>query len=453
MASNGIVLDTTGTTGTFNVLGGAGAGSGGVIQNTAGANGAAAGVGILMNQVTGVSFNRMQINDHPNFGIRGTGVTNFNLTNSVVNGANGNSTAFDEGSISFGNLLGSANFTNNTISGGHEDNIVVINDTGTLNRMMVTGGTIGLNANATGNDGISLEARMAAVANVTVSGVNFTGARADMFQANAIDDSSMDVVVQDNTFANTHGNIVPAGGGITLSGGGAGADINMTYDISGTMPGMQTFTGADGNAITVNFVTGTGTVNGTIANNHVGTMGAPGSGSLAGNGIAVGASGTVSHTATINGNVVRGVNGFGGIDIVANHNAPAVVDFTITNNNVAELGGFVLSALTSVVGGAGTENGTLDLDIRNNVFNNASAPSGGSAIFLFQISGMANYNLPGYGGSPNGEFAFACPAGAASAGLAAFLTAVPQSNTLVDGPFPVLPGVDATSVCGVTGNP
>jgi hypothetical protein len=108
------------------------------------------------------------------------------------------------------------------------------------------------------------------------------------------------------------------------------------------------------------------------------------------------------------------------------------------------------------LGGAGTETGTACLDIRNNILDASEgfAPLGdhfaGNAIAHDQISALANYNLPGYSGSANGEFA-ACGAGTASTDKNTHHAG--NTNTLTNGPFPQFPGIgtDANSVCGVTG--
>jgi len=450
-AGVGISLVNTGTVGGLTVTGvGSTAGSGGTIQNKTGANGSTtAGVGIMLDNTVDTSLSFMQLNDFDNFAIRGNSVTRLTLSNTVINGTNGNSAAFDEGSVSFMNLLDSASFTNNTISGGHEDNLLVINDTGSLNRMTVENGTIGLNATATGNDGISVEARNSATLNITVRSVTFSGARGDMFQANTIDNSTMDVIVEDNSFQNSHSNIVSAGGGITLSGGGMGSNFNMTYLIRGTTPGSQAFTGADGNAITVNFVSGAGTAIGTIQNNSIGLSGASGSGSLAASGIMVGASQNVAHTSTIDSNTIREVDGFGGIDLIAN--VDGTMNVTVTNNHVADMGGFSIAALTALFGGNNTETGTLCLDVRNNTFDASGGPSTANAVYLDQISTLGQYNLPGYVGSGNGEFA-TCGAGTASVDIDVLLNS--NGNTMTNGAFPLFPaiGTDASIVCGVTGS-
>jgi hypothetical protein len=447
-SGTGIILNNTGTNGGLTVTGdGTTAGSGGTIQRKAGSNGGVNGVGIWLNQTQDVSLSFMQLNDFDNFAIRGTGVTNFTLDNSTINGSNGNSAAFDEGSVSFENLSGTAHFTDSNISGGLENNVVVINDTGTINPLFVTGMNIGTNDTSLGNDGILVEARGSATVNITVEDSTFTSARGDLFQANGLGTSTIDVVFTNNTLSNNHPNIVSGGGGATFSGGSASSNINYTYEISD-----NTFRDAVGNAITVNFVAGSGTVNGTIQNNDIGASGVFGSGSLQGSGISVGAAENISHTALIEGNNIVEVKGWSGIDVVANVNVSG--NFTVLNNSVTLSGNasdnFAFSALYTMVGGTVTDAGTVNFDIRGNVLDASGAPWAVNAVYMDQVSASANYNLPGYAGAANGEWAI--PAGTASADIHTYLTGL--GNTMINGPFPSFPGgVDAGVVSGVTGTP
>jgi hypothetical protein len=129
-AGNGITLDTTGNTAGLTVTGTGSAASGGTIQHKTGADGSVtSGIGIYLNSTKSPSFDRMQLNDFQNFAIRGTGVTGFSFTNSVVNSTGGgwngtNSTGgVEESSISFDGLTGSATISNSSVSGGFTDNI------------------------------------------------------------------------------------------------------------------------------------------------------------------------------------------------------------------------------------------------------------------------------------------------------------------------------------------
>jgi|GEM_PF-1643038 len=451
----GIAIDllNTGNAGGLIVTGtGSTAGSGGTIQNKTGAdNSSSDGIGILLTNTQHVSLSNMQLSGFDNFAIQGDIVTNFSLIDSVIGGNSGNNGTFDEGAISFTNLSGNVLFSGINVSGGFENQIKIVNNTGvatiTVNDSANDQAVIGLDANpagANGNDGLLVESQNSAQINLTVDGVDFLGARGDMLQTNVLNNSSFTSLIQNNTFNNTHPNIVSGGGGITLSGGGAGANISKGYDVLNSV-----FSGADGNAVTVNFVSGAGTVSGQVSNNVIGNGGVPGSGSVNASGILTGASVNVQHNTTINLNQVRGINGFAGIETIANTD----VNFnaTITNNTVQQMGGNVLAAMYNLVGGGtGAETGTACLDVRDNTFDASAAPFAGHAVYKDQISGAANFNLPGYVGSPNGEFAVACAAGSASVDAGAHHAG--NGNTMTNGPFPFFAGgVEASSVCGKTG--
>ncbi|PLY01017.1 MAG: hypothetical protein C0623_06400, partial [Desulfuromonas sp.] len=85
--------------------------------------------------------------------------------------------------------------------------------------------------------------------------------------------------------------------------------------------------------------------------------------------------------------------------------------------------------------------------------NNNGAAFSGNAVFLDQLSATANYNLPGYAGSANGEFNTFGPVGTASTNIDTYLNGL--GNVMINGPFPLFPGggVDASLVNGVTGVP
>ncbi len=452
-ADLGINLVNTGALGGFRITGvGTTAGSGGTIANKTGPNNSTiAGTGIFMNNTSNVQLALMQLNDFQNYAIRGTNVNGFSLIDSVISGTNG-TTAFidDEAAMRFVNLSGVSVLSGNNISGGIEDQIRIVNTAGTLdltiNDSASNQAIIGLDhtpAGTNGNDGILLETQMNANATMLVDGVAFTGARGDNIQANALATSTQNVTIRNSTFTNTHPNIVAGGGGVTLSGAGTGAGINITYSVTG-----NTFNNANGNSFTSNYVSGAGAVVGTIANNMVGTMGGT-SGSAAGSGISVGTAQNIGHNSTVNNNTVANIAGFTGLDFA--HDGNGAFNSNITNNNVSGLSGFALAAMNSTLAGGGIATGTACLDIENNSLDASGAPFGLNAIFLDELNAAATYNLPGFAGSPNGEFAFSCPAGTASNDGHGLLSG--QGNTFVNGAFPSFPGImlDASLVCGKTG--
>ncbi len=411
--TNGIVLDTTGA-GTFTVTGTGGlcdgvtpTCTGGRITGMTGANGAVAGSGIHLTNTGPVSLTRMRLDGHDNFAVRGTTVGGFSLIDSVVDGVNGTSTAADEGSIRFDNLTGTAAITRSEVSGGFEDNVRIVNTTGTLNAT-VSDSTIGLNGNA-GNDGILVESQNTSTLNLTVTDTTFLGSRGDHVQCNALGSSTMDCTIQDNTFTNTHGN--SSGGGVTISGGAVGAAPTVTYDISGTSANSQTFTGAVGTAITVNLVNGTSSASfaGTIANNKIGTSGSAGSGSSGGNGITAACAVAGTHTTMITNNDIDQIALGNGVDLLANGSCS--LRATVTGNTADSLGDFALAGLYTVVGGDGAgSTASMCLDASS---NSVTAGAFGFDYWIDHLGAAgATYTFPGYGGastpgpSPNALDAF-----------------------------------------------
>ena len=335
-SSNGIILSTTGSNGGLKVKGTGSAGSGGTIQNKTGANGSTTdGTGIFLNATSGVSLDRMQLNDFANFAIRGISVTGFSLTNSVVSGANGSTNAggSEEDSVRFDGLFTSGAFstaqiTDSTISGGFTNNVRVRNVSGTLNRLLLSNNTFGLINAANGNDNVFVTAvppsPTLATMNVTLQDCNFLGTRGDFFETIADGNSTMDVVARRNKF--TNGQTIIPGGGVALSirGDAAGTADNVTFDLScNNIVGGHTSTGifvAKGN--------GGGTWSGAVVNNTVGAASGAG-----GDGIFIRSAGSGTISNLIQNNVVTG---YGNVGIhLQNNDGSATMNATIFGNSVS----------------------------------------------------------------------------------------------------------------------
>ena len=193
---NGIFLRNT--SGSFSVNGdGAnttvgGNNTGGTISGMTGADGATSGNGVYLENAGNVTLRRIRVNGtNQNHGIRGVNSSNFTLEFSTVNGTNGTSAALDEGSVNFDNLTGTAAITSCMIEGGFEDNLNVVNTSGTLNRLTVSGTTFGFNGSGTGNNNIQIESQNAGTTlNFTLKSSLIKGARADLL--NAIASSRLD---------------------------------------------------------------------------------------------------------------------------------------------------------------------------------------------------------------------------------------------------------------------
>ena len=400
---NGIVLVNTGAVNGLQVTGdGSTAGSGGTIQNVAGADGSTAGIGVYLNGARNVSLARMIIQNAQNFAIRGVSVQGFAFANGAIAGVNGSSAAFDEGSVVFNELTGTASISGSTIAGGVEDNVRVVNTAGVLDRLTISGTTIGANGTADGNDGVFLEARNGAVLNVTVQNSVFTAARADLFNLNVLNNATSDLVLSGNTFSNNHPAILSGSGGVVVAGGGAGSSPTLTYQISG-----NSFRDALGTALAVLRSGGNGAYSGTIASNTIGVAGVANSGSAQGSGINVTTQGGGTHTVALTGNQVRGYNNFG---IFLNTGAAALggsgtLNATVTGNTVSEPGtsGFPMNGVQL---NAGTNTGDAH-QVCLAMSGNSLVGSGafGGTDFRLRQRFLTTVRLPGYAGANNDDAA------------------------------------------------
>jgi VCBS repeat-containing protein len=351
----GIILDNTGSAGGLHVPGSGGPGSGGTIANKTGADGSTStGIGIYLNNTFDVQLDRMQLNGFQNYAIRGLGVNNFSLSNSVVNGVNGNNVGFDEGAVIFGNrngttgLSGTATITGVTISGGAEDNLGVYNTSGTLN-LTVTSTTI----TGAGNDGISVELHSAGTTNVSVQSSAFTDNIGDHFNAVANDAANLNV-----QFGNTSGNVLNTTGPAyaAVLGGSLAVQTGQLWSGTGSADiSNNTITFAKDTPINVN-IGGTGTFGATIQNNTIGANGVLNSGT-SGNKDAI--------RLVANGD--KGALGAG-----ANG---GTFNALVTGNTIQQVSGRGIFAIGRD-GGSAADPIQLNLTIQSNLFRQSSASSG-----------------------------------------------------------------------------
>jgi hypothetical protein len=447
--SNGIVLTNTNTTGSpggFNVLGTTSGNCGGVanpggvsgtlpvtadctggqIQSTTGATGGNTGIGILLDTVTGVSLTRMRINGHSNFGVKGTTVSTFTMVSSYLHNNGDDVGGEGEGCLYFFGLTGSASVTNSYLELGAARNISVINTSGVLNRLTVSGTTIG-NDGTNGSDGIFLQAdnsantAVACTVKATVQNGRFLGSRGDGIQfsvrgtsgSDALPGSSSDLVFTGNRMRNNHPNKLPTNFAVAVSAGGTLGSFNpaITYNISNNNISEVGSTGISvgkgGN--------GSGRFVGTISGNSIGEAGVANSGSAQGSAIVVDIIGAGLHSSTITNNTIRQFTNFG-ILAQSGNNAAAqggqgnlVVD--IRGNNIAEPSPasatalFPTSGIRVVLGTNSGDNsnncvtiGGVAVGDKNTV--TGTGTNGGSEIRLFQRF-VTILGVPGYAGANN----------------------------------------------------
>jgi hypothetical protein len=398
-AANGILLNNTGTAGGLKVLGTGSANSGGTIQSGQ--------TGVSLTNTAATSLAYMHLQNFSDFAIRGSVVNGFAMSNTTVDGVNGDNAAADEASVSFSELTGSASIANSSISGGVENNLTVINTAGTLNRLTISNTTFGAMSATTGDDGVLIEGRLNAVVNATVQNSFFTSARGDHFQLNLLNNAASDLVFTGNTVSNNHPAVVSGGGGIRITGGGAGSSVTATYNVSG-----NNIRDSLGTAVGVTKGAGAGTFTGTIANNTIGLPAVVNSGSAQGSGISVTHSEGGSSIVGITGNAVHQYGNFGiflqtgGSAIIGGGSLKAIV----TGNTVSNAGtlafvknGFHLNAGTLAgdtyqvcltLGGAGA--------LANNI---TGSGAGGGTDFRLRQRQSTTVKLPGYAGANNDDAA------------------------------------------------
>jgi hypothetical protein len=396
---SGIVLVSTGAGG-LQVTGAGTHGSGGTVVNSSGADGAIAGNGVYIQNATGVTLNWMNLSGHANHAVRGVSVSNVNLNRLRITGTNGTNVSFDEGSVSFDNLTGTASITSSFITGGFEDNVRVVNTSGTLNRLTMTNDTIGHNGN-TGNNGVLVDGRGTAVVNATIQNSRFTGARANLIGYTISENAAGDVVISGNVGTNNHPNKLGSDFGFYVAHASNGA---VTYQVSG-----NSVNDAGGAGIEVDRLAGgTGAMTGSITNNNVGTAGVANSGSSASSTLVVGiglTGTTATHTTTITGNTLRQYTNYG-IRLINRGTGNGYLNATVQNNNIQEpspnaaaFGAY--SALRAELGAssAGPDDGRTCLHIIGNTMNQAA----GSTQATLRIFGRFGTRtaLPGLVGDAN----------------------------------------------------
>jgi hypothetical protein len=419
-AAVGIRASNTGASGNLVVTGNGGTCtaantsgcSGGTLANGAGGDDSGAtpnGTGIVLNNTLAPSFTRMWIHDQSNYGIRGTSVSGFTLASSVVNGSNGNNgtSPFDEASVAFDNLTGSASVASSFVSGGYEDNVRVINSSGSLDRITFDTDTIGDNSAAGGNDGVLLSSSTGAAAfKATVTGSTFTGAAGDLLQYDHNGTGAGDLDVDTTAFSNNHPGIATGGGGLTLSNGGSSGATTMEVN-------ANSFRDAVGNGLTIVKSTGSSNQTGSFTNNTVGVSGAGNSGSAEGDGVKLQSAGGGAMSWTVTGNTIRQYNNFG-IDVLAGGSASAQsgnVNVTVTGNTILQPGN-TAGTISVPKNGIQLNIGTVVGDTYsacaaitgNTVVGSGAdgvpATGGGQDIRLRQRQ-LTTIRLPGYGGANN----------------------------------------------------
>ncbi len=414
----GILLDNTGSSGRL-MVSASGAGTctnadtsgclSGTISNMTGSDSSSTtpgGTGIVLNNTLNPSFNRMWIHDTSNYGIRGTSVAGFSLNNSVVNGSNGTNEAspYNDSSLRFTNLTGTAAVASSYISGGYANGIWVDNTSGALS-ITVENVTFGASGTTPNNDALSLEAEPTAGSlDATITNSTFSSAAGDLLNYIAQGTSPGSLNVSGSTFNNTHPAIATGGGGVSIVTG-----ASTTFDMK-----FNTFRGAVGHALLIVKLAGSSTQTGKFANNTIGSSGVANSGSAEGSGIKFQnvSGGTLAWT--IDNNQIYQYNNYG-LQFAVNGGASTVtggIETTITNNIIAEPGssagyiGFPKFGIHINTGTFSGDNFSTCADIRSNTIHNAGdvdgdgTPGAGDPDIRLVQRFNSTVRLPNYGGAP-----------------------------------------------------
>jgi hypothetical protein len=375
-SSDGIILNATGASGGTTVTGNGGACAsaatctGGAISNKTGADGSATqGSGIFLSSTSGVSLDRMQLNDFQNFAVRGLGVTGFSLTNSNITGNNGTNSAGGsrEGDIGFDGLFTSGAFptaqiTNSVLGGTSFSDIVrVTNTSGTLNRLVVSNNTFGV-VGINGNEAFQTDASNNAVLNVTANDNVLGNTIGTLINVIANNSSSVDAVVRRNKLSNNNVNAASGAAGIFITGDSVGTASTVTYDVS-----CNSIKDSIGTALIVAKGNGKGAYTGSIVNNAIGVNGVALSGSTQADGIKVTSNGTGTHVVRIADNVIHQTNEVG-LFLQANDSmlggnggGQGIMSASVFNNLIDQPGSFSFAGLNVDVGALASDNNVVNV--------------------------------------------------------------------------------------------
>jgi hypothetical protein len=359
-AGTGIAVVDSGSAGGLHVtgtpVGSPTAGSGGTIA-------ASTGPGVNLSNTADVQLAALNVTNGQDDGIRGANVNGFTLTNGAQITGNGNA-VFERG-IDFADLTGSAALTGVTASGNADDNVLVSNDSGTLNALTVTGGTFATNSTTIGNDGIRLMSTGTGSLTATIQNATFTNNRGDHVQVTT--DGST-TATQNVTIANNDMNADGNQAGFTTLGGGITVNPGGSADTTVAVTGNDIERARD-SAIVLNIpefreggLPSNGTLKATVSGNFVGTSGEADSGSATGDGIYGNFHGNSTATVAILNNDIRRYTNAFGIDLVQN-DGDGTMNATVKGNTVMESGSIALSGTRIVVGSDVDDNGTSCLDI------------------------------------------------------------------------------------------
>ena len=306
-----------------------------------------------------------------------------------------NGNAVGEHGVELAELTGTGSMTSCTVTGSSENNMRLVNTSGTLSSFNVTGSAFTLTSMVTGNDGFLLENNGSGSMTVSITGSTFTDNKGDHFQAAT---TASATGVTNVTFSNNMLNTTPAndpnvvGGGITISPSGS-SDLNYTISNNNIQQAFD-------EGININLGTAStaaASLIGTISNNIIGTPGDTDSGCESGTCISVVSNGAGVSVVSITGNQAYEYANPYGILVVTKEGS-SNLDATVTGNTVKDPGTFALNGIRIDAGAAAGDNGTLCVNLSGN-------DATGSGLMTDDIRLRQRFNttirLPGYAGANN----------------------------------------------------
>ena len=324
---------------------------------------------------SGVEVRRITVSGAAGNGIYGSNVSDVTIGQDKVLGS-GDSAADHEAGIRFDNLLGASTIENTEVSGSIEDNVRIVNTSGSLSLTM-SGLDVHDTNSASGNAGLTLEADGTAQVTAAVSNSSFTRNQSRGIQALANGSAALDLSVTNSTFVTNFVHV--------------DLDVNGAADLTFDVGDNTTTMGTDGGSTAINVFLGGGStagasLSGTISGNQV-TNTHP----SAGPGIAVNATGAGSIRVGVTNNTVNTVNNRG-IDLEATTGS-ANLDATVTGNTVHLSGPSSFDRAIFVQSGAlGGDTTAVCADLTG---NDATSGTAEGIRVRNRFSGTV-FRLPGY---------------------------------------------------------
>ena len=408
-------LNIQDTNGSFSVAGSGSACTtavnctGGTLSNKAAGNPGTDGVRIQ--NATNISLTRVFIKDNGGNGVFASSTNGIKIDNCWIESNSDNTSGgFDpvggfgnEANVHYMNVSGTAvgganetSITNSTIKDAFEHDIEIDQTTASLTDFLID------NCSIT-NNGASTQAGNRILIIVNASG------------------TTSNLRVEDSTISGnrTAGALTAAGIQGTVSAGTLGVKVfrntllnhNVAVDVSTSTAGILNFditdnggsggvanngasngkiTGSDSVALNVfTNANSTGSVNGFIRGNTVGTQGVASSGSNLGRGIQFQNEGSVNSKVLISGNIVQGVSGNQEINVqhgIAVAGVAGTSNVTVTNNTLRENTGSSSRPLNAEI----LNSGTLCVDIGSNAFGAGLTGQGGGSSLLRVNEGSTN---------------------------------------------------------------